>query len=66
MTTDTIPFNRPYATGKELTYQAEALGNSHLSGDGTFTKRCHRWIEQRTGCAAYGAERAIRSHCFGP
>jgi dTDP-4-amino-4,6-dideoxygalactose transaminase len=51
MTTDFIPFNRPYATGKELVYQGVALGNSHLSGDGAFTKRCHRWIEQRTGCA---------------
>ena len=50
MTTDAIPFNRPYATGKELVYQAEALRNSHLSGDGAFTKRCHQWIEQRTGC----------------
>ena len=51
MTTDFIPFNRPYATGKELGYLAEAQGNSHLSGDGAFTKRCHQWIEQRTGCA---------------
>ena len=51
MTTDFIPFNRPYATGKELVYQAEALGNAHLSGDGVFTKRCHQWIEQHTGCA---------------
>ena len=51
MTSDIIPFNRPYATGRELIYQAEALGNSHLSGDGVFTKRCHQWIEQRTGCA---------------
>jgi dTDP-4-amino-4,6-dideoxygalactose transaminase len=51
MTSDIIPFNRPYGTGKELDYQAEALRNSHLSGDGAFTKRCHQWIEQRTGCA---------------
>jgi dTDP-4-amino-4,6-dideoxygalactose transaminase len=51
MTSDFIPFNRPYATGKELVYQAEALGNAHLSGDGVFTKRCHQWIGQRTGCA---------------
>jgi dTDP-4-amino-4,6-dideoxygalactose transaminase len=51
MTSDLIPFNRPYATGKELAYQAEAQGNSHLSGDGLFTKRCHQWIEARTGCA---------------
>jgi dTDP-4-amino-4,6-dideoxygalactose transaminase len=57
MTTDAIPFNRPYATGKEFVYQSEALGNSHLSGDGAFTKRCHKWIEQRTGCA-----RALLTH----
>jgi len=51
MTIDFIPFNRPYATGKELDYLAEAHGNAHLSGDGLFTKRCHQWIEQQTGCA---------------
>jgi dTDP-4-amino-4,6-dideoxygalactose transaminase len=51
VTTDFIPFNRPYATGKELVYVAEAQRNYHLSGDGPFTKRCHQWIEQRTGCA---------------
>jgi dTDP-4-amino-4,6-dideoxygalactose transaminase len=51
VTSDFIPFNRPYATGKELVYAAEAHGNDHLSGDGPFTKRCHQWIEERTGCA---------------
>jgi dTDP-4-amino-4,6-dideoxygalactose transaminase len=51
MTTDHIPFNWPYATGKELDYAAEAQQNHHLSGDGPFTKRCHQWIEERTGCA---------------
>jgi dTDP-4-amino-4,6-dideoxygalactose transaminase len=51
VTTDYIPFNRPYATGKELVYAAEAQRNFHLSGDGPFTKRCHQWLEQRTGCA---------------
>ena len=50
-TTNLIPFNRPFATGKELVYAAEAQRNFHLSGDGPFTKRCHQWIEQRTGCA---------------
>jgi dTDP-4-amino-4,6-dideoxygalactose transaminase len=48
---DLIPFNRPYVTGRELVYVAEAHRNSHLSGDGPFTKRCHQWIEQRTACA---------------
>ena len=51
MTIEPIPFNRPYASGKELVYTAEAQRNYHLSGDGPFTKRCHQWIEQRTGCA---------------
>jgi dTDP-4-amino-4,6-dideoxygalactose transaminase len=49
---DTIPFNRPYATGNELAYITEAQRQRHLSGDGTFTRRCHQWIEQRTGCAS--------------
>jgi dTDP-4-amino-4,6-dideoxygalactose transaminase len=48
--TEHIPFNRPYATGKELVYAAEAQRNYHLSGDGPYTKRCHQWIEERTGC----------------
>jgi SAM-dependent methyltransferase len=36
-----IPFNKPYMTGKELWYiaQAHALGN--LAGDGSFTKKCN-------------------------
>ena len=44
---DPIPFNRPYATGKEADYIAEAITNSHLSGDGLFTRRCHSWIEEQ-------------------
>jgi dTDP-4-amino-4,6-dideoxygalactose transaminase len=51
VTTDYIPFNRAYATGKELVYVAEAQRNHHLSGDGPFTKRCQQWIERQTGCA---------------
>ena len=46
----TIPFNWPHMTGKELYYIAEAHFNGSLAGDGPFTKRCHGWLEQRTGC----------------
>ena len=46
-----IPFNKPYMTGRELYYIAEAKFNGILAGDGAFTRRCHAWIEQRTGCA---------------
>ena len=45
-----IPFNKPYMTGKELYYIAAAKFGNMLAGDGPFTKRCHRWIEERTGC----------------
>jgi dTDP-4-amino-4,6-dideoxygalactose transaminase len=46
-----IPFNRPHMTGKELFYIAEAKFGNMLAGDGPFTKRCHGWIEEQTGCA---------------
>ncbi|WP_407352672.1 dTDP-4-amino-4,6-dideoxygalactose transaminase [Luteimonas sp. R10] len=44
-----IPFNRPYMTGRELDYVAEAHRLGHLSGDGAFTKRCHEWLQVNTG-----------------
>jgi dTDP-4-amino-4,6-dideoxygalactose transaminase len=51
VTIEAIPFNWSYASNRELSYVAEAQRNHHLSGDGPFTKRCQRWLEQRTGCA---------------
>ncbi len=47
-----VPFNRPYATGKELEYIAEAVAQAHTSGDGPFTKRIHKWLVERTGASA--------------
>lgn len=44
-----IPFNKPYMTGKELGYIAQAHANLHLAGDGEFTKKCHAWLEEKTG-----------------
>lgn len=56
-----IPFNKPYMTGKELYYIAEAKFGNMLAGDGPFTKRCHRWLEQNCGCA-----KALLTHsCTG-
>jgi len=46
-----IPFNQPYMTGKELYYIAEAKFGNMLAGDGPFTKRCHSWLENKTGSA---------------
>ncbi len=45
-----IPFNWPYMTGKELYYIAESHFHGRLAGDGPFTKRCHRWLEERSKC----------------
>jgi dTDP-4-amino-4,6-dideoxygalactose transaminase len=50
MSAEKIFFNRPFMTGKELYYIAEAKFQNMLAGDGAFTKRCHQWIEESTGC----------------
>lgn len=44
-----VPFNRPSMVGKELEYIAQAVREGRLAGDGPFTRRCHEWLEQRTG-----------------
>lgn len=46
-----VPFNKPYMTGKELWYIAQAHTNSHLAGDGVFTRQCSEWLEQHVGCS---------------
>ncbi len=53
----TIPFNKPYMTGKELWYIAQAHANGHLAGDGSFTKQCQSWLEARTG-----TQKALLTH----
>lgn len=50
MSDEKIFFNRPHMTGKELYYIAQANFGHMLAGDGPFTKRCHQWLEARTGC----------------
>lgn len=52
-----IPFNKPFIIGKELDYIAQAVMKGHLSGDGSFTLKCHNWIEQH-----YGVDRALLTH----
>lgn len=43
-----IPFNKPYLTGNELTYIHEAVEKyRHISGNGTFTKKCQTFFEDR-------------------
>jgi len=52
-----IPFNRPFMTGRELAYIAEAHGNAMLAGGGPFTRRCEDWLQGRMGAA-----RAMLTH----
>lgn len=53
----TIPFNKPFMTGKELWYISQAHTNGHLAGDGIFTKRCQGWLEAHSG-----AHKALLTH----
>ncbi|EXI88304.1 MAG: UDP-4-amino-4-deoxy-L-arabinose--oxoglutarate aminotransferase [Candidatus Accumulibacter regalis] len=52
-----IPFNKPYMTGRELWYIAQAHAAGQLAGDGAFTLKCHAWLEARTG-----AHKALLTH----
>ena len=51
------PFNKPFTIGAELEYITDAVARGHLSGDGHYTKLCHRWLEQKLG-----AKRALLTH----
>lgn len=44
-----IPFNKPYMTGRELHFIADAHSRGKLAGDGEYTRRCHLALEQITG-----------------
>lgn len=42
-----IDFNRPGFVGKEMDYIRDAVNRGMLCGDGIYTKKCSRWIEER-------------------
>ncbi len=46
---DRIGFNKPYLAGREFEYMQQAIASTHISGDGSFTARCHSFFEQRYG-----------------
>ena len=52
-----IPFNKPFTIGDELANIVDAVARGHLSGDGHYTRLCHRWLEQQLG-----AQRALLTH----
>lgn len=43
-----IDFNVPPYVGKEKEYIEKAIKNKKICGDGEFTKKCHKWIEEKT------------------
>ena len=47
-----INFNIPPYIGKEKEYMAKAIENRKICGDGEFTKKCHKWLAEKTGSNA--------------
>lgn len=52
-----VPFNKPFIVGKELHYISQAVLSGQISGDGTFTKKCHDFFEE-----TFGARKALLTH----
>ena len=44
-----IPFNKPYCSGREISYIQEVCRSTTMSGNGQFTKLCHGFFEKRYG-----------------
>lgn len=46
-----IPFNVPPYCGREDEYVLAAIHSHKICGDGAFSKKCHAWLESRTGAS---------------
>ena len=44
-----IPFNKPYCSGRELGYMEKVCHSTTMSGNGEFTKKCHKFLEEKYG-----------------
>ena len=44
-----IPFNKPFFVGNELDYITDAVATGKISGDGKYTKLCHKFFEKKYG-----------------
>jgi dTDP-4-amino-4,6-dideoxygalactose transaminase len=49
MTKYRIPFNRPSFAGNEVRYIADAIERGHISGDGHYSRACHKLLEDALG-----------------
>ncbi len=52
-----IPFNKPFIVGKEFDYISQAVSNGQLAGNGEFTRRCNRWLEEH-----FNARKVMLTH----
>ena len=44
-----IPFNKPYLTGRETEYIADAVASGKISGNGKYTQECQKYFEDTFG-----------------
>ena len=44
-----IPFNKPYLTGKETHYIEDAVKSGKISGNGIYTQKCQDFFEKKYG-----------------
>ena len=52
-----IPYNKPFLAGKELYYIAQSVLGGHTAGDGIFTQKCNRLMEER-----FSARKVLLTH----
>lgn len=45
-----IPFDKPHVTERAIRYIRQAISSGKLAGNGDFSARCARWLEEKTGC----------------
>ena len=46
-----VDFNKPSLMGNELRYIQQAIEERHISGDGSFTRRCEETLQQALGAS---------------
>jgi dTDP-4-amino-4,6-dideoxygalactose transaminase len=44
-----INFNKPYIARNQFSYIQDAIQSRHVSGDGSYTKKCHTFLEKELG-----------------
>ncbi len=45
-----IPFSKPTLIGNEEKYILKSMQSLSISGNGKFTKKCHKWFEKKLSC----------------